>query len=86
MENELMIFKKKIAYRFDNREIPNTYEFPRYQTHLVKIKTPLSSRSISRNTKGYSSREASQERENNFMIREVVDLNLPLNRQAEIIA
>jgi hypothetical protein len=66
MENELQIFKKKIAYRFENKEIPDSYEFPRYQTHLVKIKTPNSSRPISRNAKGYSSRAGSQERKTDY--------------------
>ena len=30
MENELKVFKKKIAYRFENREISDLYEFPLY--------------------------------------------------------
>ena len=51
MENELKIFKKKIAYRFENKEIPDSFEFPRYQTHLVKLRTPNSSISHSRNTR-----------------------------------
>jgi len=30
MENELKVFKKKIAYRYENKEIPDSYEFPKY--------------------------------------------------------
>lgn len=30
MENELKVFKKKIAYRYENKEISDLFEFPRY--------------------------------------------------------
>jgi len=29
MEEELIVFKKKIAQRFENRDVPETFEFPR---------------------------------------------------------
>ena len=71
MENELKVFKKKIAYRFENKEIPDSFEFPKYQTHLVKIKN----RSLSpHNGKQSSSRSGSQERKSDIKIIELVDL------------
>ena len=29
MEEELVVFKKKIATRFENRDVPESFEFPR---------------------------------------------------------
>ena len=29
MEEELVVFKKKIATRFENRDVPDSFEFPR---------------------------------------------------------
>lgn len=34
MEDELVVFKKKIAQRFENRDVPETFEFPRIGSNL----------------------------------------------------
>lgn len=34
MEDELVVFKKKIASRFENREVPHNFEFPRIGSQL----------------------------------------------------
>ena len=36
MEEELVVFKKKIAQRFETRDVPESFEFPRIGSGLHK--------------------------------------------------
>ena len=42
MEQELVLFKKKIAYRFENSQIPKDYLFPRAKTESKVIDNNMS--------------------------------------------